>query len=276
MANVPEPATCQECGKPLPAQHGRGRQRRYCDATCRSAARRDRSATTTSTDAAHVNEDLTNLGRKSNLDSVNGEPPNDPKQQPDRRVQTSTERFVTDWSERQDSPLDAVTSARDLAVAVDEALRAAVLRARAAGHTWQTIGELLGTSRQAAFQRFGRPVEDPRTGEPMAQKLLPGATEHAVALLVDYFEDRFDRVRRDFDDTMLAQLDENKLAEGRRQVADIVGDYEGMGEPYVRPVGELTAVNIPLRFEAGEMNGQVAYRPDGKVAGLFIRLPGAS
>lgn len=272
MANVPEPATCQECGKPLPAQQGRGRQRRYCDATCRSAARRERSAPTTRVDTAHVNEDLTNLVRKSNLDSVSDVP----NHVPDQRVLAATERFVSDWSERVDSPLDAVTSARDLAVAVDGALRAAVLRARAAGHTWQTIGELLGTSRQAAFQRFGRPVEDPRTGEPMAQKLLPGAAENAVALLVDYFEDRFDRVRREFDDTMSAQLDENKLAEGRRQVADMVGAYEGMGEPYVHPVGELTTVNLPLRFEAGDMVGQVTYRPDGRVAGLFIRLPGVS
>jgi hypothetical protein len=36
-------------------------------------------------------------------------------------------------------------------------LRAAVERARAEGHTWQEIGEVVGTTRQAAFQRFGRP-----------------------------------------------------------------------------------------------------------------------
>ncbi|MGH3624269.1 MAG: hypothetical protein ACRDQ5_21195, partial [Sciscionella sp.] len=61
----------------------------------------------------------------------------------------------------------AVIAARDLARTVEEAMRAAVEDAREAGHTWQEIGNVLGTSRQAAFQRFGRPV-DPRTGVPMA------------------------------------------------------------------------------------------------------------
>ncbi|MPZ66663.1 MAG: hypothetical protein GEU83_14520 [Pseudonocardiaceae bacterium] len=34
---------CQACGQRLPASTGRGRRRRYCDATCRSRARRDRA-----------------------------------------------------------------------------------------------------------------------------------------------------------------------------------------------------------------------------------------
>jgi hypothetical protein len=35
--------TCGHCGKPLPPRAGGGRQRVYCDATCRSAARRARA-----------------------------------------------------------------------------------------------------------------------------------------------------------------------------------------------------------------------------------------
>lgn len=35
-------------------------------------------------------------------------------------------------------------------------LRAAVADARAAGDTWDAIGVALGTSRQAAYQRFGK------------------------------------------------------------------------------------------------------------------------
>jgi len=30
--------------------------------------------------------------------------------------------------------------------------------ARAAGDTWDAIGVALGTSRQAAYQRFGKPI----------------------------------------------------------------------------------------------------------------------
>jgi hypothetical protein len=37
---------------------------------------------------------------------------------------------------------------------------------------------VLNTSRQAAFQRFGRPA-DPRTGQPMVRDLLPGAAVRA-------------------------------------------------------------------------------------------------
>ena len=50
------------------------------------------------------------------------------------------------------------------------------------GHIWQEIGDALGTSRQAAFQRFGRPV-DPRTGVPMSENLLPGADRRALEVL---------------------------------------------------------------------------------------------
>jgi hypothetical protein len=66
---------------------------------------------------------------------------------------SAAEHFCRDWIEP--DPLTSVTSARHLAGAVDDVLRATVQRARAAGRTWQEIGDLLGTSRQAAFQRFG-------------------------------------------------------------------------------------------------------------------------
>ncbi len=53
------------------------------------------------------------------------------------------------------SPLEAMAAARELSCATDAALRTAVDRARAAGHSWSSIGDVLGTTRQAAFQRFG-------------------------------------------------------------------------------------------------------------------------
>ena len=70
-------------------------------------------------------------------------------------------------------------------------MREAVQQARQAGHTWAELGDLLGTTRQAAFQRFGRPL-DPRTGVPMAEKTLPGAGGRASALLADIAERRWD------------------------------------------------------------------------------------
>lgn len=264
MANIPEPASCAACGRPLPAQEGRGRQRYYCGATCRSAARRGRSRAVAGTGRRPVNAGLTVADRKAILDRVSGTA--DVVDQ----VVAATGRFGDDWTDP--DPLTAVRSARQLARAVDDALRAAVRRARDTGRTWQEIGDLLGTSRQAAFQRFGRPL-DPRTGAPMAQALLPGATELAATLLADLMSGRYDEVRRDFDDTMRKTLDATKLADTTAQLAGMVGAYEGMGGPFARAQHDFTVVDVPLRFEAGEMVGRVVYRSDGQVAGLFVLRP---
>jgi hypothetical protein len=75
-----------------------------------------------------------------------------------------------------------VTAARELAAAAGVALQAAADRARDAGHSWRKIGDVLDTTRQAAFQRFGRPV-DPRTDKPLNRATLPGADARAVELL---------------------------------------------------------------------------------------------
>lgn len=260
MANVAEPASCAACGRPLPAQEGRGRQRRYCDATCRSAARRGRGRPT---GTAHVKHDLTDAERKGSLDRVHGDVV--------EQVARAADQLGTDWS--QPDPLVAVASARTLSRAVDDALRAAVTRARGAGRTWQEIGALLGTTRQAAFQRFGRPI-DPRTGAPMTQELLPGATDRAVELLGDVLSGHYERVTPHLSDDVAAQLGPDGLATTAAQVAGLVGAYEGMGDPYAKAhVPDLTVVDVPLRFEAGDMTGRVVYRPDGKVAGLFMLRP---
>jgi hypothetical protein len=49
-----------------------------------------------------------------------------------------------------------IAAARDRLAQADRELHEAVAAARAAGDTWSMIGMALGTSRQAAYQRFGR------------------------------------------------------------------------------------------------------------------------
>jgi len=44
VADLGEPEVCEACGRQLSSQRGKGRPRRYCNATCRSAARRRRDA----------------------------------------------------------------------------------------------------------------------------------------------------------------------------------------------------------------------------------------
>jgi len=58
-----------------------------------------------------------------------------------------------------------------------EMLRAAVLAARAAGHSWDAIGGALGTTRQAAQQRFGRVADAPEADRGQRRtRLVSGLT----------------------------------------------------------------------------------------------------
>ncbi len=157
----------------------------------------------------------------------------------------------------------------------DRVLAAAVDAVRAAGGTWQEIGTALGTSRQAAFQRFGRPV-DPRTGGPMDRTVLDGADERAIAIFTALAAGDWEGARADFDPTMTAALPASKLADTWAMVVGAVGAYERPGEPFARRQGDLTVVDLPLAFEAGEMTGRVALRSDGRVAGLFVLNPEVS
>jgi hypothetical protein len=167
-------------------------------------------------------------------------------------------------------PLEALAAARDVSAAAGQALQRAVDRARAAGHSWREIGDVLGTTRQAAFQRFGHPV-DPRTGVPMSTHVPPGAADQAVTILACLAEGRWEDARRDFNAKMSEGLDASRLADGWAQLASLVGAYEGMGEPVAHRVADNTVVEIPLRFEAGEATGRVVFDEDGKVTGLWLR-----
>jgi len=255
---------CAACGKPLPSQSGRGRVRQYCDASCRSAARRTREAT-----PANVNLNLTSSAREGKLDNVrNTVPAENPAAVP--RVLSAARVAMDDVPEDAAlSPLGAVTVIRSLARVVEDGLREAVQLARQAGHTWAEIGELLGTTRQAAFQRFGRPL-DPRTGVPMATNIDPDAAGRAAALFADIAEQRWEQACADFNAQVAAKLDAARLAAVWAQVIGLAGAYEGMGDPVAHQAGDYTVVDVPLYFEAATQTGRVSYDRAGKVAGLFF------
>jgi uncharacterized protein DUF3887 len=233
---------CEFCRRPLDPQKDRGRRRRYCDSTCRSAARRRRER------SADVNPDLTSTVRQAHVYSVEDA-----------------------------SPLKTVAQALDAVREVEARLRDAVDAARDAGHTWAEIGDVLGTSRQAAFQRFGRPI-DPRTGEPMSAAIWPGAADAAVELFVNLSEGDWDVVRRNFDEKVAEALPDAAAVAGIwAALAGRYGRYEQrMGEPFARQMGDYTVVDIPLRFEVGEQIGRVSFHGDGRVAGIFVLPPEAN
>jgi hypothetical protein len=213
---------------------------------------------------------LTAPSRKSNIDIVTNRGAEEPTELA-AGLLDAARGFVAELPPTgHRSPLAAVAAAKELARSVDAALRDTVDAARAAGHTWQEIGEILGTTRQAAFQRFGRPV-DPRTGAPMAASIQPDTTARGVELLVNLVEGSYAAVRHDFDQTMTnAVPDDSAVAAIWAQVAALVGSYERMGEPFTHQLGDYTAVDVPLEFEAGELTARVAYDATGKVAGLRL------
>ncbi|MWA02627.1 DUF3887 domain-containing protein [Actinomadura sp. LD22] len=260
--------TCEFCGRPLPEREGPGRTRRFCNATCRSAARRAR-APKRATTAQHVKETLTFLG---DGDSVGHMP--EVTGTPGAALAEAASRLAEQASTGTGSaPMDAVAAAAETTRLADDLLRRAVEAARGAGRTWQEIGDVLGTTRQAAFQRFGRPI-DPRTGTPMSAGVLPGAAGLAAGLLADLAAGDWDAARRDFDAAMRDAISTDRLASVWAHVIGTVGAYERMGAPVVHQAGDHTVVDVPLHFEAGEMTGRVTYSADATVAGLYITPPG--
>ena len=179
MADVEEPTACEACGRQLPPQHGKGRRKRYCDATCRSAARRARESGGTGL-TIDVKSRLTTLSRQEYVDDVTQKP--NAAALVAVRVGDAARRLAAELAgPGTGSALAAVAAASELSAAASAALQEAVDQARAAGHSWREIGDVLDTTRQAAFQRFGRPV-DPRTGEPMNRTMVPDAGDRAAEI----------------------------------------------------------------------------------------------
>lgn len=172
--------------------------------------------------------------------------------------------------------LDLVRTARRIRELSDVVLVRCVEQCREAGHTWQEIGDLLGVTRQAAFQRFGKPI-DPRTGAPMDKAIhMTNAPERARAIVEQVLEGRMDLARTTFNSQVLEAFTDEVRANGLATVAGMVGAFERIDdeEPFTRRIGDHTVVDIPLVYEAGEMKARVAFDSDEKVAGLVIVPPG--
>ena len=164
----------------------------------------------------------------------------------------------------------AIAATRSLDMIVEDTLRALVDQARAAGHTWAEIGDVLHVSRQAAFQRFGGgrlPAEqDAALGAP-----VEGAVEHAVPVLRGFLDGRFDDARSTFDERMLKACSVELLAEVREKVRREAGEVQALGTPAVSVRDGYTIVDVPIALERADGTGRVVLDADRRVAGFFIR-----
>ncbi|WP_378143937.1 DUF3887 domain-containing protein [Cnuibacter sp. UC19_7] len=152
---------------------------------------------------------------------------------------------------------------------------AAVQQVRGEGASWQVIGDALGVTRQAAFQRYGRPT-DPRTGELMNTIPFADAAPLAATVIDDLAEARWGAVTARFDDTMRAGLSADALAAAWAQIVGLAGSYEKRGATEATRAADITITNTPLGFEAGDYVARIAFRDDRTIAGLHILNPEAA
>ncbi|CAN7319994.1 DUF3887 domain-containing protein [Mycolicibacterium frederiksbergense] len=172
----------------------------------------------------------------------------------------------------EDDPLELVHATHEVQNAAQALMAAAVHQARERGRTWQEIGDVLGVSRQAAFQRYGKPI-DPRTGEIMNTQVLPEADELSRTVIDDLAHARWSDVTARFDATMRDRLTEEGLAEAWAHIVGLAGAYEGHGDTDSVRAGDFTTTNTPLNFEAGDFVARITFRDDQTLAGLYILNP---
>lgn len=165
--------------------------------------------------------------------------------------------------------LGVLLAARTAADAVDEATSFAVAQARAAGHTWQEIGELLAITRQAAQQRFGG-----ERSAPASERGEHGALAQRAAQMVEQIDrGEWDAVQADWNGAMRAELGRERLEQVWDEIVSTAGVLEGIGRATVTRKGPYRIADVPLVFEHGPMRARVTFDHTDAVSGLFILLP---
>lgn len=179
--------------------------------------------------------------------------------------------------------LDAVTGTKHASVdriAALEALRslsettlhAEVTEARDASVTWASIGQALGVTRQAAFQRFGaKGKEVDARGGVMQRTLLVEAPERAKEVVRAISESRVQGViDACFGDEAAALLTTEKLTKAWGDLETSFGEWEDFGTEAAVVAGEYVVAETRLEFEAGSVTCRSSWSADGKLAGLFF------
>jgi hypothetical protein len=113
-------------------------------------------------------------------------------------------------------------------------------------------------------------------GEPTDRTVrMTDASERAIKIVTDVLEGRMDETRKSFNAEVPAAFTDEVRGNGMATVTGIVGAFEGFGEtePFVRRIGDHTVVDIPLRYEAGDMKARVTFDTDEKVAAIVILPP---
>jgi hypothetical protein len=165
--------------------------------------------------------------------------------------------------------LSALAASRQLSHVVDDIQRSLVRQARQAGHSWAVIGEMLGVTRQAAFQRFGGAAAVSARA-PDGEALLPGAAEAGLRVLDHFVSQRWDEMRSGFDERMTEAAQASALREIWQRSDRRLGAFRSMGTPSVRALSGYTVVDVPVTHERGGLVRRVVFNAEGQVSGFFV------
>ncbi|MGB3330091.1 MAG: hypothetical protein WBA46_14115 [Thermomicrobiales bacterium] len=156
----------------------------------------------------------------------------------------------------------------------DHAMHAVVRDARRAGMSWQQIADITGTSRQGAAQRFGSDAPDPGDTHALdlATEPLPDAIPLAARIVTAFMTDDRPGFRPFMARSMAAALTDRRLASSRRLLAASLGTFEATSTEgaTLTVMGDLTVVQIPLRFSDGTAVARVSFTPDTRMLGFWI------
>jgi Protein of unknown function (DUF3887) len=96
-----------------------------------------------------------------------------------------------------------------------------------------------------------------------------------MTIVAAVLEGRMDDARQSFNARVTEAFTDEARGSALATIAGLVGAFEGFGEgePFVRRIGDLTVVDIPLCYEAGDMKARVAFDADERVASFFILNP---
>ncbi len=188
-------------------------------------------------------------------------------------------------------PVDDVTAIRQadqLARRSQARLVDLVVAARAAGVSWQAIGDALGVSRQAAFKRFGGAVAHPEKEMEMAEQIID-LMDRTRAVFERLDAGDYEAVRTQMTYACARTLSKRKIQAVWNEVVAETGRLESSSDLTVqtpdganafsrfanRVLANGAIVQATLRHEAGEWIGRVAYNGSGKITGLLIAPPGS-
>lgn len=174
-----------------------------------------------------------------------------------------------------------IQDAQEALLRAREHLAAAVRAARAQGRTWADIGEELGMSRQAAFKRFGEPM-DPTNSTPISTRSVAGLQKLTEDVFTHISAGDYETLATLMHPQTVVELPADVIADAWRRVlgevgalerfsatrVELAGGAEVLGE-HDTVIGTVVGATV-IQCEAGEVQGRVAFDENNLVVGLLV------